>query len=97
MRQSVGWLILIAPGVQDEKQELEAHVRDLEEELANEKIELQRYKTLLENEKGKVLELEQLHHAEDKSEIEQLVESTRWVSHSVTNWECVNVCVMWLS
>lgn len=38
---------------------------------------MDRYKTLLENEKGKVLELQQLHKAEDKSELEQLVDNTR--------------------
>ena len=65
-------------GAIDEKRELEGQISDLVEELANERIELDRYKTLLENEKGKVLELQQLHKAEDKSELEQLVENTRY-------------------
>lgn len=64
-------------GAIDETKELESQISDLVEELANERIELDRYKTLLENEKGKVLELQQLHKAEDKSELEQLVENTR--------------------
>jgi len=67
----------------DEKVKLETHTSDLAEELANERIELERYKTLLENEKGKVLELQQLHKAEDKSELEQLVENTRFVGDIV--------------
>lgn len=61
----------------DEKKDMETQVNELVEELANERIELDRYKTLLENEKGKVLELQQLHKAEDKSELEHLVENTR--------------------
>lgn len=64
-------------GAVNEKSALETQISDLVEELANERIELDRYKTLLENEKGKVLELQQLHKAEDKSELEQLVENTR--------------------
>jgi len=70
-------------GMIDEKVKLETHTSDLAEELANERIELERYKTLLENEKGKVLELQQLHKAEDKSELEQLVENTRFVGDIV--------------
>lgn len=73
---------MLCLGAVDEKQSLETQTSDLLEELAKERIELERYKTLLENEKGKVLELQQLHKAEDKSELERLVEHTRSVSSS---------------
>ncbi|XP_067936762.1 cytospin-A-like [Watersipora subatra] len=77
-------------GAINEKSELETQISDLVEELANERIELDRYKTLLENEKGKVLELQQLHKAEDKSELEQLVENTRADKEKVEQ-KCANL------
>ena len=76
--------ICLLTGAINDKAELETQIRDLVEELANERIELDRYKTLLENEKGKVLELQQLHKAEDKSELEQLVENTRYEFNNST-------------
>lgn len=72
-----------------EMQSLETQNGDLLESLASERIELDRYKTLLENEKGKVLELQQLHKAEDKSELEQLVEHTRSVCLSTVHSSAV--------
>ena len=53
------------------------------EQTAADQIELQRYKTLLENEKQKVCELQQFHAATDKSEVEKLLDNTRMEKEKV--------------
>ena len=45
--------------------------------MATDQIELARYRTLLENEKQKVTELEQERNATDKSDLEDLLDNTR--------------------
>jgi len=45
--------------------------------VAREEIEIQRYRTLLDNEKQKVSELELYRNATDKSDLEELLDSTR--------------------
>jgi len=49
----------------------------MKEQMAKEQIELTRYRTLLENEKQKVTELEQERNATDKSDLEDLLDNTR--------------------
>ena len=60
-----------------DKRQMETNINELKETDAKEQIEIQRYKTLLENEKSKVAELEQVKNAEDKSEIEALLDNAR--------------------
>ena len=60
-----------------DKRSLDNQLIELKEQLASEHIEVQRYKTLLENEKQKVAELEQERNATDKSDLEELLDSTR--------------------
>jgi hypothetical protein len=52
-------------------------VCELKEQMAKDQIELARYRTLLENEKQKVAELEQERNATDKSDLEDLLDNTR--------------------
>lgn len=63
--------------VKSEKENLEKQVMELKESLANEQIEVAHFKTLLENEKTKVQELESYCKANDQSELEELLHSTR--------------------
>ncbi|XP_064620116.1 cytospin-A-like isoform X2 [Lineus longissimus] len=60
-----------------DKKNAEEMCRELKEQIAAEQIELQRYKTLLDNEKAKVAELEQFRNASDKTELEELLDNTR--------------------
>ena len=63
--------------VKSEKDALEKQVCDLKESLANEQIEVNHYKTLLENEKTKVQELESLCKAAEKSDLEEMLHNAR--------------------
>ncbi|XP_074643646.1 catenin alpha-2-like [Tubulanus polymorphus] len=60
-----------------DKKVAEDSCRETRELLDAEKIELQRYKSLLENEKGKVEKLEQFQKTQDQSEVAKLLEKTR--------------------
>jgi hypothetical protein len=60
-----------------DKKAAEEMCREMKEQIAAEQIELQRYKTLLDNEKAKVAELEQYRNASDKTELEALLDNTR--------------------
>lgn len=60
-----------------EKENIEKVVAELKESLANEQIEVAHYKTLLENEKTKVQDLELYCKANDQSDLEELLHSTR--------------------
>eukprot|EP00914_Ancora_sagittata_P000871 GHVO01002296.1.p1 GENE.GHVO01002296.1~~GHVO01002296.1.p1 ORF type:complete len:1070 (-),score=175.65 GHVO01002296.1:379-3588(-) len=55
----------------------EKAITDLREQAANDQIELQTSKTLLENEKQKASELEQERNATDKTDLEELLDATR--------------------
>ena len=70
--------------VSSDKRLLEKQVAELREANAKEQIETSRYRTLLENEKQKVVELEQFRNATDKSDLEELLDNTRYVSYYVT-------------
>lgn len=63
--------------VRSEKEALEKLVIEFKESLANEQIEVNHYKTLLENEKTKVQELESLCKAAEKSDLEELLHNAR--------------------
>ena len=63
-----------------DKRLLEKQLAELREANAKEQIETSRYRTLLENEKQKVVELEQFRNATDKSDLEELLDNTRRVS-----------------
>ncbi len=60
-----------------DKRALDGQVSELKETTAKDQIELQRYKTLYENEKTKVVELEQCRNAIDKTDLEELLDNTR--------------------
>ncbi|KAJ8311962.1 hypothetical protein KUTeg_009335 [Tegillarca granosa] len=60
-----------------EKESVDKALFELKEISANDQIELTHYKTLLENEKSKVQELEQYCKAEGKSDLEELLHNTR--------------------
>ena len=61
-----------------DKRALEQQLAELKEQSVTEHIETSRYKTLLENEKQKVVELEQYRKATNKSDLEELLENTRY-------------------
>ena len=63
--------------IKSEKASIEKQVMELKESLANEQIEVTHFKTLLENEKTKVQELESMCKANDQSDLEELLHSTR--------------------
>jgi len=63
--------------VKSEKASIEKQLMELKESLANEQIEVTHFKTLLENEKTKVQELESMCKANDQSDLEELLHSTR--------------------
>lgn len=60
-----------------DKKALDSQVSEMKETIAKEQIEAQRYKTLLDNERSKVAELEQCHNATDKSDYEELLDNAR--------------------
>ena len=60
-----------------DKRALETQLAELKESSATDHIELQRYKTLYENEKTKVTDLEQCRNATDKSDLEEILDNTR--------------------
>lgn len=60
-----------------EKEALEKQAAELKESLANEQIEVNHFKTLLENEKTKVQELESLCKAAEQSDLEELLHNAR--------------------
>ncbi|CAH1802237.1 unnamed protein product [Owenia fusiformis] len=60
-----------------DKKVLDKQLLEYKETIANDQVEIQRYKTLLENERSKVVELEQYRNATDKSELEELLDSAR--------------------
>ena len=60
-----------------DKRSQETQISEMKETMAKDQIEVQRYKTLLENERSKVAELEQCHNATDKSDLEELLDNTR--------------------
>lgn len=62
-----------------DKRLLEKQLAEVREALAKEQIETSRNRTLLENEKQKVIELEQFRNATDKSDLEELLDNTRSV------------------
>jgi len=66
-----------------DKRSLESTVVELKETVAKESIELQRYKTLYDNEKGKVTELEQYRNVTDKTDLEELLDHTRQAKEKV--------------
>ena len=55
----------------------ETQVSELKEQTAKDQIEIQRFKTLFENEKATVAELEKSRNASDKSDLEELLDNTR--------------------
>lgn len=63
--------------LQADKQELEKENMELKERFDNDQIEISRYKTLLDNEKSKLAELEQARKAADRSDLEELLDNTR--------------------
>ena len=60
-----------------DRKDLDKQVSELKEALSKEEIELTRYKTLLDNEKAKVAEIEQCRNAVDKSDLEDLLHNAR--------------------
>ena len=60
-----------------DKRVLENQVSEMKETTATDQIEIQRYKTLLDNERSKVTELQQCSKAVDKSDLEELMANTR--------------------
>ena len=60
-----------------DKRAAETTVGALRETLATNQIETQRYRTLLENERTKVAELEQSRNTTDRSEVEELLDNSR--------------------
>ena len=60
-----------------DKRAAESTVGALRETLATNQIETQRYRTLLENERTKVAELEQSRNTTDRSEVEELLDNSR--------------------
>ena len=63
--------------VNAEKEELEKEKTDMKDLISNHKIEIGHYKTLLENEKAKVQELEQYCKMSEQSDLEELLHNTR--------------------
>ncbi|XP_050411238.1 cytospin-A isoform X2 [Patella vulgata] len=64
-------------GIKSEKDLLEQHGAEMREIVSTDQIEIKRLRTLLENEKAKVSELEQFHKATDKSDLETLMDNAR--------------------
>lgn len=60
-----------------DKRASESQSAELKEQTAKDHIEIQRLKTLLENEKATVAELEKSRNASDKSDLEELLDNTR--------------------
>ena len=60
-----------------DKRAYETQVSELKELTAKDQIDIQRLKTLYENEKATVAELEKSRNASDKSDIEELLDNTR--------------------
>lgn len=60
-----------------EKQAHEMAILELKQSIANEKIEVDHFKTLFENEKTKVKELEQCIKTDNQSELEEVLHKTR--------------------
>lgn len=60
-----------------DKRALERQIVEMKEQMENDKIELNRLSTLLENEKAKVLEMQQARQAKGKSEMDELLDQTR--------------------
>ena len=60
-----------------DKRGYETQVSELKEQSAKDHIEIQRYKTLYDNEKSKVTELEKSRNAVAKSDLEELLDNTR--------------------
>lgn len=63
--------------LRSEKENVEKQSIELKESLANEQIEVSHFKTLLENEKTKVQELESYCKANEQSDLEELLHNTR--------------------
>lgn len=61
----------------EDKKSTEKYMSEMKQALSNDQIEITRYKTMLENEKSKVLELEQYQQVHDKSDLEELLHTTR--------------------
>ena len=60
-----------------DKRAFETQVSELKEQTEKDQIEIQRLKTLYENEKAIVTELEKSRNASDKSDLEELLDNTR--------------------
>ena len=60
-----------------DKRAFENQTTELKEQTAKDQIEIQRLKTLYENEKATVAEMEKSRNASDKSDLEELLDNTR--------------------
>lgn len=77
LRDKIAILEMKNESILADKRALDNQVTELKESADKDQIEIQRYKTLYDNEKCKVTELEQFRNATDKSDLEELLDNTR--------------------
>lgn len=77
LRDKVHILDMKNESLHADKKTADAALATLREQVATDQIEMQRYKTLLENERQKVAELEQFRNTTDRTEVEELLDHSR--------------------